>query len=47
MFSSPGIYQAPANLDTGEVGEFKRIWNGTGGMVRSSIAYFQEKLISL
>ncbi|CAA7260874.1 unnamed protein product [Cyclocybe aegerita] len=29
---SPGIYQTTANLDTGEIGEWKSIWNGTGGM---------------
>jgi hypothetical protein len=30
---SPGIQQAEANLDTGEVGEWTNIWNGTGGIV--------------
>jgi hypothetical protein len=34
-YGSPGIWQAEANLDTGKVGEFKLIWEGTGGMVRS------------
>lgn len=29
---NPGIWQAEANLDTGEVGEFKLVWKGTGGM---------------
>jgi beta-xylosidase len=29
---SPGIHQAEANLDTGEVGEWRNIWNGTGGL---------------
>lgn len=29
---SPGIHQAEANLDTGEVGEWTNIWNGTGGL---------------
>ncbi|TEB20736.1 hypothetical protein FA13DRAFT_1717482, partial [Coprinellus micaceus] len=29
---NPGIWQAEANLDTGKVGEFKLIWEGTGGM---------------
>ncbi|KAK6086702.1 Non-reducing end alpha-L-arabinofuranosidase BoGH43A 7 [Seiridium cupressi] len=29
----PGIQQAEANLDTGEVGEWVTIWNGTGGLV--------------
>ncbi|WQF86259.1 Putative glycoside hydrolase, family 43, concanavalin A-like lectin/glucanase domain superfamily [Colletotrichum destructivum] len=28
----PWIQQTEANLDTGEVGEWKTIWNGTGGM---------------
>ncbi|KAI0133485.1 glycosyl hydrolase [Xylariales sp. AK1849] len=28
----PGIQQAEANLETGEVGEFVTIWNGTGGI---------------
>ncbi|KAI4859059.1 glycoside hydrolase family 43 protein [Hypoxylon rubiginosum] len=28
---SPGILLAEANLDTGEVGEWEVIWNGTGG----------------
>ncbi|KAH9890189.1 glycosyl hydrolase [Xylariomycetidae sp. FL2044] len=28
---SPGIFLAEANLDTGEVGEWLDIWNGTGG----------------
>lgn len=30
---SPYIQKAEANLDTGEVGEWHIIWNGTGGMV--------------
>lgn len=30
---SPGIQQAEANLDTGEIGEWITIWNGTGGLV--------------
>jgi beta-xylosidase len=29
---SPGIHQAEANLDTGEIGEWRNIWNGTGGL---------------
>jgi beta-xylosidase len=29
---SPGIQLAEANLHTGEVGEWKTIWNGTGGL---------------
>ncbi|KAH8194273.1 hypothetical protein TruAng_011561 [Truncatella angustata] len=29
---SPGIWQAEANLDTGEVGDWIDIWNGTGGL---------------
>ncbi|KAK2732760.1 Non-reducing end alpha-L-arabinofuranosidase BoGH43A 7 [Colletotrichum kahawae] len=28
----PWLQQAEANLDTGEVGEWRTIWNGTGGM---------------
>ncbi|CCF41264.1 beta-xylosidase [Colletotrichum higginsianum] len=28
----PWIQQTEANLDTGEVGEWKTIWSGTGGM---------------
>ncbi|TKW57778.1 Non-reducing end alpha-L-arabinofuranosidase BoGH43A [Colletotrichum tanaceti] len=28
----PWLQQTEANLDTGEVGEWKTIWNGTGGM---------------
>lgn len=32
----PYIQQAEANLDTGEVGEWRTIWNGTGGMVSLS-----------
>ncbi|KAJ3522188.1 hypothetical protein NMY22_g11999 [Coprinellus aureogranulatus] len=28
----PGIWQAEADLDTGKVGEFKQIWEGTGGL---------------
>ncbi|OTA91884.1 glycoside hydrolase family 43 protein [Hypoxylon sp. CO27-5] len=28
---SPGILLAEANLETGEVGEWKSVWNGTGG----------------
>ncbi|KAF9529461.1 arabinofuranosidase [Crepidotus variabilis] len=27
----PGIHQTTANLDTGEIGEWTNIWNGTGG----------------
>ncbi|KAJ2977176.1 hypothetical protein NUW58_g7889 [Xylaria curta] len=30
---SPGIMLAEANLDTGKVGEWKKIWDGTGGSV--------------
>ncbi|KAL1839110.1 hypothetical protein VTK73DRAFT_4127 [Phialemonium thermophilum] len=29
---SPAIQQAEANLDTGEVGEWRTIWNGTGAL---------------
>jgi len=29
----PYIQLAEANLDTGAVGEWRIIWNGTGGMV--------------
>ncbi len=29
----PYIEQAEVNLDTGAVGEWRIIWNGTGGMV--------------
>lgn len=32
---SPAIQQAEANLDTGDVGEWKTIWDGTGGLVSS------------
>ncbi|KAJ9151208.1 Beta-xylosidase [Pleurostoma richardsiae] len=28
---SPGIQMAEANFDTGEIGEWKVLWNGTGG----------------
>ncbi|KAK3937883.1 glycosyl hydrolase [Diplogelasinospora grovesii] len=28
----PGLQQAEANLDTGEVGEWRTVWNGTGGL---------------
>ncbi|KAJ3530258.1 hypothetical protein NMY22_g8652 [Coprinellus aureogranulatus] len=28
----PGIWQAEADLDVGKVGEFKSIWEGTGGL---------------
>jgi hypothetical protein len=31
--SRPYIQQAEANLETGETGEWRVIWNGTGGMV--------------
>jgi hypothetical protein len=31
---SPYIQQAEVNLETGAVGEWRIIWNGTGGMVR-------------
>lgn len=34
---SPGIQQAEANLETGEVGDWITLWNGTGGLV--SIRY--------
>lgn len=30
---SPGILLAEANLETGKVGEWTTIWNGTGGSV--------------
>jgi hypothetical protein len=30
---SPGIQQAEANLETGEVGDWITLWNGTGGLV--------------
>lgn len=34
MFSSPGIQQAKANIDTGEIlSDWKLLWTGTGGIV--------------
>lgn len=32
---SPGIHQAEIDLETGEVGEWEVIWEGTGGEVSS------------
>ena len=34
IVGSPYIQQAEVNLDTGETGEWRVIWNGTGGLVR-------------
>ena len=38
----PGIHQAEIDLDTGKVGEWRTIWNGTGGMVRYSTNPFSD-----
>lgn len=35
LWSRPAIMQAEANLETGQVGEWKTIWEGTGGLVSS------------
>lgn len=34
---SPGIHQAEIDLETGEVGEWEVIWEGTGGEVSSAV----------
>lgn len=35
IYGSPGILLAEANLETGEVGRWEIIWNGTGGTASS------------
>ena len=34
---SPGIHQAEIDLETGQVGEWEVIWEGTGGEVSCSL----------
>ncbi len=42
--NSPGILQAEADLDTGEVEEWRTIWNGTGGMVYPPFLIMSDRI---